>query len=273
MKPENDKRKAFKELKNHIEKRLPLCPRTWRHESHKIGFLRDALVSEDWAANSLSRIGASPSWWVLCTELGNALQIHIEREGDSREILVPAISSTSNPNIFFAAPRYAKKVSKAMYPGSEYDDSCWNCGKNGHRHAKCLKPINFKVIAAKKAAFLENKQKSGDSSQRVLHEMVEGLQELMDLADSDEEDSTATAFFQDSSENIKTDFSSEADVKDVGHALATLMLVTTSIFRSGCHRPKYSEHQAYGSSSIYLHTYRRICSWHLELDLCRKDVK
>ena len=117
-----------------------------------------------------------------------------------------------------------------MLPGSEYDDSCWNCGKNGHRHAKCFKPINFKVIAARKAAFLENKQKSGNSSKRVLHEMVEGLQKSMDLADSDDEDSTATAFFQDSSENIKTEPSSEADFEDVGHAFADIHVDDDSDF-------------------------------------------
>ncbi len=107
-----------------------------------------------------------------------------------------------------------------MFLGSEYDDTCWNCEKNGHRQEKSFKPFNFRFIAARKSAFLENKQKSGNSSKRVLHEMIEGLQELMDLADSDDEDSTATAFFQDSSENIETNPSSEADVKDVGHALA-----------------------------------------------------
>ncbi len=56
----------------------------------------------------------------------------------------------------------------------------------------------------------------------MLHETAEGLKELMDLADSDDEHSTATAFFQDFSENIKTESSSEADVKDVGHAFAEI---------------------------------------------------
>ncbi len=78
-----DERKAFKELKNHIERRLLLCPTTWRHETHKICFLRDSLVSEDWAQNTLPRVSASTSWRGLCTELGNALQIRIERDGDS----------------------------------------------------------------------------------------------------------------------------------------------------------------------------------------------
>ncbi len=117
-----DKRKAFEELKNHIEKRIPLCPGTWRHGTHEIGFLRDALVTEDWAKNPLSCVGASTSWRELCTELGNLLQIRIEREGESRETVVAATDLASKPPISFTAPRYAKKVSKAMFPGSEYDD-------------------------------------------------------------------------------------------------------------------------------------------------------
>ncbi len=74
-------------------------------------------MSENRAKNTLSRVSASTSWRGLCTDLGKALQIRIEREGDSSEILEPAFSSTSKPNIFFAAPRYAKKVSKAMLLG------------------------------------------------------------------------------------------------------------------------------------------------------------
>ncbi len=225
-----DKRKALKELKDHIERRLPLCTTTWRHETHKNGFLRDTLVSEDWAEKTLSRVDASTSWQGLCTELGNALQIRIEREGDSRDVLEPAISASSKPHIFFAAPRYARNISKEMFPGSKYDDACRNFGINEHRHAKFFKPINFKVIAARKAAFLENKQESRNSCKRVLHEIVEVSQELMDLADSDDEDSTATAFFQDLSGNINTNSSSNSEVKDVGHALADISVDDDSDF-------------------------------------------
>ena len=94
-----DKRKAFEELKDHIERRLPLCLTTWRHKTHKIGFLRDSLVSEDWSENTLLWVGASTSWRGLCTELVNVLQIRIEREGDSRDVLEPVISASSKPHI------------------------------------------------------------------------------------------------------------------------------------------------------------------------------
>ncbi len=75
--------------------------------------------------------------------------------------------------------------------------------------------------------------KSGNSSKVVLHEMDNSLQELMGLDHSDDEDSTAIAFFHDSSENIKLDSSSEADVKDVSHALADMHAGDDSDFKIG----------------------------------------
>ena len=64
----------------------------------------------------------------------------------------------------------------------------------------------------------------------MLHETVEGLQELMNLADSDDKYSTATAFFEDSYGNINDCSSSEADVKGVGHALADIHIKDGSYF-------------------------------------------
>ena len=58
---ENDKRKEFKELKNHIDRRLPLCLGIQRNERHKTVFLLDALANEDWAQKTLSFVGASTS--------------------------------------------------------------------------------------------------------------------------------------------------------------------------------------------------------------------
>ncbi len=73
-------------------------------------------------------------------------------------------------------------VSKAMFPGSDYHNSFWNCGKCGPCHAKCLQPITFKVIAPVKASFLENRRKKRNGTKRVLHKMVKGQQKLMEMA-------------------------------------------------------------------------------------------
>ncbi len=102
---------------------------------------------------------------------------------------------------FLHCPKIRKEGQQGYVSGSEYDDSCWNCRKSGDRHAKCFQPINFKVIAARKASFLENKQKRRNGTMRVLHEMVEGLHELMDMDNSDADDSPATAFIHESAEN------------------------------------------------------------------------
>ncbi len=111
-----------------------------------------------------------------------------------------------------------------MFPRSEYDNFFWNYGKSGDRHAKCFKPFNFKVIAARKAAFQESKQKTWNSSERVLHELVEGLQDLIEMDDSEEDDYTATALFQDFSVNTNDYSTSERNVRDVGHTAADVVI-------------------------------------------------
>ena len=95
----------------------------------------------------------------------------------------------------------------------------------------------------------------------------------MDLPDSDDEDSTATAFLQYSSGIFNSNSSSEGDVKDIGHALAEIHFDDDSEFRSGYYRPKYTEHQAYRLSLVYVHTPQKMCAWHLEHELCGKKFK
>ncbi len=105
-----DKRKAIRELKNHIVKRAQLCLSNWRDESHKMSFLPDALVSQSWAENTLSHMNDCINWRELCNELGNPLQIRIEQEGVSNprnEFMSP---KTDKPKIYFAARRYAKRI-------------------------------------------------------------------------------------------------------------------------------------------------------------------
>ncbi len=106
-------------------------------------------------------------------------------------------------------------------------------------------------------------QKSGSSTKRLLDEMVERLPELVDPADSDDEDSIATEFFQDLSR-------SEADEKDVGTYLPTYSVIKNETFRAEYFRPKHPDLQFDGSSSIYLHTYRRILASRMNTSNSRK---
>ncbi len=89
-----------------------------------MSFLRDAFVSLSSAENTLSRMNNGTNWREICNELGNALQIRIEQEGVSNprnEFMSP---KADKPKIYFAAPTYAKKITKALFPGSERDTSC-----------------------------------------------------------------------------------------------------------------------------------------------------
>ncbi len=152
-----NKRKAVRELKSHLEKRAQLCPSNWRDESHKMSFLREALVLQSWAENTLSRMNYGANWRELCNELGNALQIRIEQEGVSNPRNKLMSPKTDKPKIHFAAPRYAKNITKAQFPGSERDTPCWNCGEKGHWHLKCTKILRTSLKAARRAEFYQRR--------------------------------------------------------------------------------------------------------------------
>ena len=69
-KSDGDRRKALSDLVANIEARIPLCFRDKRNESNKVDFLRNALLTEDWARHLLHSIGTGTHF--------RDLQIHEE---------------------------------------------------------------------------------------------------------------------------------------------------------------------------------------------------
>ena len=61
--------------------------------------------------------------------------------------------SDGKPQIFFTQPRYAKEVVRMIFPGSNRDKQCWNCGKEGHQFTKCKYTLDNARIAARKLKF------------------------------------------------------------------------------------------------------------------------
>ncbi len=206
-----DKRKALRDLFATIEARIPLCPRDWRNESNKVDFLRNALLTEDWARHHLYSIGKGTHFRELQTQLAITLQIHEEvlvRSGNSNKS-GPSASSGSKPTIFFTAPKYAKRVTKKLFTGSDQDRSCWNCWRTGHRHVRCRKPLNPAFLAARKAEFSEKEKKSRNGSKRALHELVQGLEDLLNIESTDIEAIASTYFGDKSDESSDTDYESQ----------------------------------------------------------------
>ena len=176
-KSDGDGRKALRDLFATIEARIPLCSRDWRNESNKVDFLRNALLTQGWARQHLYSIGKGTHFREVQIQLASALQVHEEvlaRSGNSSKASPSAYSGLKH-TIFFTALKYAKRVTKKLFPGSDKDRCCWNCGRTGHRHVRCRKPLNPAVIAARKAEFLEKKKNSRNGSKRVLYELVQGL--------------------------------------------------------------------------------------------------
>jgi len=208
LKRENgDKRKAMRSLMSHIESRLPLCPENWRHETNKVDFLRKAMLSEKWALPSLYKISSETRFRSLYTELANSLQVHeeakaqhgITHHSDDGQDNSNEQNLGSKPEILFTAPRYANRIAKALFPGSEQDRTCWNCGKNGHRFPKCRLPLNAATIAARKAKFYEKKNMDRNGAKRVLYEMSMGANSLFNQ-NLDSDDDEVTTYFHDSTE-------------------------------------------------------------------------
>ena len=150
-KSDGERRKRLGELVATIETSIPLFPGDCRNESHKIDFLRNALLTEDWARQHLYTIGMCTQFGELQTQIASALLIHEEvlaRSGNSSKA-GHSTSSGSKPTIFFTPRKHAKRVIKKLFPVSDQDRSSWNCGRNGHRYVRCGKPINSAAIAAK----------------------------------------------------------------------------------------------------------------------------
>ncbi len=90
-----------------------------------------------------------------------------------------------------------------LFPGSDQDRSCWNRGRTGHRHIRYREPLN----AVKKAEFLGNKKTSCNGSQRVLFELGQGLEDLLNMNSNDAE-AVASSYFGDGSD-VSSDTDSE----------------------------------------------------------------
>ncbi len=165
------------------------------------------LLKEDYAGQHLYSIGKGTHFRELEIQLASALQIHEEalaRSGN-RSNPCPPPSSGSKPTIFVTATKYAKRVTKKLFSGSDQDRSCWNCGRTGQRHVRCKKPLNPAVIAARKAKFLENKKNSRNGSKRVFYKLVQGLEDLLYIESTDTEAIDSTYFGDASEESCDTD--------------------------------------------------------------------
>jgi len=118
----------------------------------------------------------------------------------------------------------AGELSKRYSQAVKKDTSCWNCGHNSHTVAKCRKPLNPKAIALRKAKFFQKKRDSRNASKRVLHELVEGLEELFETGDSQLDEEYDTLFgAHDSDSDSDTESSGDdvaPDEPEIGFASA-----------------------------------------------------
>lgn len=210
--------KGLSSLAEYISSRAPQCPVSFRHESHKVDFLRNAVIAYPWAQPVLSCVNQETRYQGLFTQLANALQVHEEARHRNQPALTNSAvhsksggSSSEKPFILFTQPRYQKKLARKLFPGSREGKECWNCGTPGHRLSQCRKPLDATAIAARKAAFYDRKNNSNAGSKRVLYELASGLNELLETAPADSGSTVATAYFLDNDDCSDSSSSSSDD--------------------------------------------------------------
>ncbi len=142
--------KALSTMSSYIANRSTQCAPTFHSELHRVEYLKRALMTYSWEQPVLAKITQATDYQVLSSELANALQFYEEVQASGRrrgeecnQLRTRATSSTAptseKPLIYFTQPRYAKEIAWVLFPGSERDRSCWNCGEKGHQASKCKK--------------------------------------------------------------------------------------------------------------------------------------
>lgn len=170
------KPKELSMIASHIANRSRKCPPAYSHETHRVEFLKNALIKEPWAKNILLEINESTKYQSLYTKPPNALQFFEESKSTHED---PASDKLGKPTIYFTQPKYGRELATRLFPGSNNDKRCWNCDKVGHRHSDCRRKADPVRIAAAKAKFLERKQRHRcpemSPAKQVLYEMAEEL--------------------------------------------------------------------------------------------------
>lgn len=206
-KKEGSTRGGLKKLIAYIRDKSALCPESHRHESHRVDFLKEAIIGNDWADSILSKVDNNTSYQSLGNDLLKKLQFEEKKKLKQGSMKKPtdehqddSSDEERKPKIFFTQPKYTKHLSKTLFPGYENSNSCWNCDKPGHKYFKCHKPIDYEKIATRKISYLKNKKHISKSSatKRVLYEVLSGLDELTkqnanDISSSETDDDNSSS--------------------------------------------------------------------------------
>ena len=180
--------KGLSSLATYSTNRVPQCPPSLCSEANKVEFLKQAVLDQPWARDTLVRISPSTMFQHLYTELANALQLYeeVEKRSGRKDIEVANSETMDKPFIHFAQPRIVKSMAKSMFPGNKEASSCWNCRRRGHVFSKCDKKLDLTRIASEEAKLYSKKNGYRQGTKRVLFELVSGLDNLCEI--DDEED-------------------------------------------------------------------------------------
>lgn len=148
---EDDDIEALQHIHSKISKLYLLGPPAYRTESHKIDYLRNAVIGTTWAAGPLSRMSTT---CMTYQELYAQLESSIQNEKDTKQALAVdhaarLVPKTSTPGEQFGSEdtpipgvMFAGQARYGRHPDVK-SRQCFNCGSTAHLIKDCPKKIDI----------------------------------------------------------------------------------------------------------------------------------
>ncbi len=197
------------------------APEAYRNETHKIEYLRHAVIGMTWAKEPLSRLA---SLNLSYQEFYSQLEASIQQERDEKKYLavdkanahITGQEATSSEELKQAIPGVLF-ASQARYGRNPKDNrngvrTCFKCGSDKHLLRQCPQRKDFIETAAQKVQTYNKFRPNVNNSKRVLYEICEQLEECPQ-SEEDESFTPAEVFFGDIEfeETIREDSTTQPD--------------------------------------------------------------
>jgi len=219
------------------------APEAYRNETHKIEYLRHAVIGMTWAKEPLSRLA---SLNLSYQEFYSQLEASIQQERDEKKYLavdkanahITGQEATSSEELKQAIPGVLF-ASQARYGRNPKDNrngvrTCFKCGSDKHLLRQCPQRKDFIETAAQKVQTYNKFRPNVNNSKRVLYEICEQLEECPQ-SEEDESFTPAEVFFGDIEfeETIREDSTTQPD--------EDIPIIVEGLFNSASdqQRPRY----------------------------------
>lgn len=193
---ETDPSSALSKVYKDIQKLSRQVPPSNRGDAHRVEYLRRAILGQNWARESLTRVVTNA---LTFQQLYGELEAAVQLDKDSRlaSSVERAKARASEPNIalpihFTGQGGYRRSnASNRNKPKRSFDQlsimGCFNCNDPGHHTNKCPKPPDHARAAGNKLTYLRKK-----GTPNAVHVVLAHFWAQMDGDDTSNEVDTET---------------------------------------------------------------------------------